>query len=98
MMTARTSFTLVLASFCAVSFHVFAPSGWAQSYVAEDLNQPDAIKAVGPNQTEQVGVRAGFTRSRSKRITQQAPAEDVGLLPTGDSTTIHGINDPGDMV
>jgi probable HAF family extracellular repeat protein len=84
--------------------------GAAQFYSIQDVNVGDAVKAVGPNLTNQSAVRSGFVDAKSFRSTPDATSgattgltggttnDDLGLLPGGDHFTANGINDDGDVV
>ena len=52
----------------------------AQSYTAQELNAPDAVKAVGPNLSGEVAVRSGFTAALSHLAARGAAPVRIGLV------------------
>lgn len=65
-----------------------SPPLWsAQLYVAEDLNVPDAVKAVGPNLTGDAAVRSGFTATRSNLAGKGKAPERIGIAGGGTAAT-----------
>ena len=55
----------------------------AQSYIVEDLNVVDAVKAVGPNLAGEVPVRSGFTTARSNLAARGQISVAIGPVSSG---------------